>query len=306
LRVMQFVSARNRTIATLINWNTHPESMEDENTLMTSDFPHAAREMVEKKLGGTAVYISGDIGAVEIIGDSNNKSGDRTRFDGKDFPLVKRGVRPAFTFERTDAIGRDVAKAVFDALGRAEWSAVGGIEVKKARLTVPMDNRGYMFLLAKGVLDTGKKPAEGQPYTVDTWVYAITLGDAQIITTPGELFPEVFYGVEKYRRRDCPEADTHRPMEPGVRERMTKKYKFVFGLCPDELGYIVPGYDFLTPSFDLSGPHKAKDPCKTKGIPDHYHETNSASSLLAPAWACITAALLDGRAPDAEACRNVK
>jgi hypothetical protein len=162
-----------------------------------------------------------------------------------------------------------------------------------------------MFLLSKGVLDTGKKPAEGQPYTVDTWVYAITLGDAQIVTTPGELFPEVFYGVEKYRRRDCPEADTRRPTEPGVRERMTKKYKFVFGLCPDELGYIVPGYDFLTPSFDLSGPHKAKDPCKSKGIPDHYHETNSASSLLAPAWACITAALLDGRASDAEACKDM-
>lgn len=306
LRVMQFVGARGRTIATLINWNTHPESMEDENTLITSDFPHAAREMVEKKFGGTSVYVSGDIGAVEIIGDSNNKSGDRTRFDGKEFPLIKRGVRPVFTFERTDAIGRDVARAVFDALSRAEWSAVAGVEVKKAQLTLPMDNQGYMFLLSKGVLDTGRKPAEGQPFMIETWVYAITLGEAQIVTTPGELFPEVFYSVEKYRRRDCPEADTNRTIEPGVRERMNKKYKFVLGLCPDEFGYIVPGYDFLKPSFELSGPRKAKDPCKSKGIPDHYHETNSASSQLAPAWACIAAALLDGKMPGVEACRGVK
>lgn len=303
---MQFVSSRGRAIATLINWNTHPESMEDENTLMTSDFPHAVREMVEKKFGGTAVYVSGDIGAVEIIGDSNNKSDDRTRFDGKEFPLVRRGVRPAFTFERTDAIGRDVARAVFDALSRAEWSAVTGIEVKKAPLTLPMDNQGYMFLLSRGVLDTGRKPAEGQPYQIETLVYAITIGDARIVTTPGELFPEVFYGVEANRRRDCAEADTSRPAEPSVRERMKKKYKFVLGLCPDEFGYIVPGYDFLKPSFDLSGPRQAKDPCRSKGIPDHYHETNSASSQLAPAWACIASGLLDGKMPDAEACRGVK
>src|SRR5215471_14036944 len=43
LRVMQFVSSAgttsDRVIATLINWNTHPESMESGNTLITSDFP---------------------------------------------------------------------------------------------------------------------------------------------------------------------------------------------------------------------------------------------------------------------------
>lgn len=50
--------------ATVIKWNTHPESMENKNTLMTSDFPHAAREGVEKRYGGMAIYVSGDIGAV--------------------------------------------------------------------------------------------------------------------------------------------------------------------------------------------------------------------------------------------------
>ena len=51
---------------------------------------------------------------------------------------------------------------------------------------------------------------------------------------------------------------------------------------------------------------EAKDPCKAKGVPDHYHETNSASSQLAPLWACVAAALLEGKTPDAEACRNQK
>src|SRR4030095_5353140 len=56
LRVMQVFegsgSSRNKVIATVINWNTHPESMESKNTIITSDFPHAVREAVEKKYGG--------------------------------------------------------------------------------------------------------------------------------------------------------------------------------------------------------------------------------------------------------------
>jgi hypothetical protein len=307
LRVMQFLdgsgTALNRVIATVINWNTHPESMESKNTVITSDFPHAVREAVEKKYGGTAIYISGDIGAVEIIGDSNNKLADRARFDGKDYPLKPDSKRPGYTFERTEAIGRDVAKAVFEALVRGEWSPVPEIDLKKATLRAPMDNVGYLFLANKGVLDTMPVPRDGERPELETTVYAITVGDAQIITTPGELFPEVFYGVEKYRRRDCTEADTKRPAEPSVRDLMTRKYKFVFGLCPDEFGYIVPGYDFLPPSPDPArGLRQAQDPCKSSGMPDHYHETNSASSLLAPRWACIAAALLDGKTPESAAC----
>ena len=214
MRVMQFFDGERgrleKVIATLINWNTHPESMESKNTIITSDFPHAVRESVEKRFGGMGIYISGDIGAVEIIGDSNNKTSDRIRFDGKDFPFEPGKNRPAYTFERTEAIGRDVAKAVFDALEHGELSAVNSIDVRKAVLRAPMDNQGYSFLANKGVLDTLPPPREGQKIEIETTVHAITIGDAQIITVPGELFPEVFYGVERTRRRDCPEADTRR------------------------------------------------------------------------------------------------
>jgi hypothetical protein len=306
LNVMQF-AARGGTgnvIATLINWSTHPESMESKNTVITADFPHAIRDAVEQKYGGLAVYISGALGAVEIIGDSNNKMQDRTRFDGKEFPL-KINNRPDYTFERTDSIGRDVAKAVFFALSRGRRSVVSGVDVKKATLRAPMDNAGYVFLTSKGVLDTMTLAPEGKQPELETTVYAITIGDAQIVTTPGELFPEVFYGVEKYRRRDCAEADTKRPAEPGIRDLMTKTYKFVFGLCPDEFGYIVPGYDFHKPAPDPArGLRQAQDPCKAKGVPDHYHETNSASSELAPRWACAAAALLQGKLSSSPACKN--
>ncbi len=310
LGVMQFVGvadkSKGKTIATVVNWNTHPESMEDENTILTSDFPHAVRQSLEKKYGGTAIYISGDLGAVEIVGDDGQ--GNRTRFGGRDFPIVKDDKAKTITFERTEAIGREIAKAADNALDRAQWSRVTGIEVKKAPLQVAMDNEGYLLLMQKGVLNALPLPKQGEPPTVSTWVYAITVGDAQLLTTPGELFPEVLYGVARYRRSDCPAADTQRPPEPAVRERMTKKYRFILGLSPDEMGYIVPGYDFLRPTLDAErgGLKETPDPCKANGVPDHYHETNSASSQMARAWACIAAALLDGKMPDAPACKGIK
>ncbi|MBL8169822.1 MAG: neutral/alkaline non-lysosomal ceramidase N-terminal domain-containing protein [Acidobacteria bacterium] len=307
LRVMQFVGKTNQTIATLINWNTHPESMEDKNTLLTSDFPHAIRQSVEQKYGGTAVFINGAIGAAEIIGDTNTKNNDRIRFDGKDFPLNANSNRPVFTFERTEAIGRDVAKAASEALTRGEWSKSGVLEVRKADLRLPMDNQGYQFLSRLGVLDTMTPSQEGSPQEVKTTIYALRLGDAQIVTSPGELFPEVFYGVAKYKRTDCPQADTGAPAEPSIRDAMTAKYRFMFGLCPDEFGYLVPRYDWRREPLDLKKMDlkQSVDPCKANGVPNHYHETNSASSVLAPASACVTVALLTGKVPADAACRDV-
>ena len=310
MRVMQFVGTadewKDKTIATIVNWNTHPESMEDENTILTSDFPHTLREGLEKKYGGTAIYFSGDLGAVEIVGDGGQ--GTRTRFDGQDFPMVKNGKGKSVSFARTEAIGRDVAKAAIQALEEAQWSPVSGIELNRAPLDVPMDNEGYAMLMQKGVLNALPMPKAGELPKVSTWVYAITFGDAEVLTVPGELFPEVLYGVARHRRSDCPAADTRRPAEPPVWGRMRGKYRFILGLTPDEMGYIVPGYDFLPPTPDVEhgGLKETADPCKAKGVPDHYHETNSASSQMARAWACIASGLLDGKMPSTPACKGIK
>lgn len=308
LRMMQFVAAQDgQTLATIVNWNTHPESMEDENTVLTSDFPHAIRQTVEQKYGGVSLFINGAIGAAEIIGDTNNRHQDRIRFDGRDFPLQKVNNRPVFTFERMEAIGRDVGRAAIEALDRGEWSRSMRLDLRKADLQTPMDNAGYQFLGRLGVFDTMVPPAGGGQAQLATTIYAVTIGDAQIVTTPGELFPEVFYGVARHRRTDCSAADTGAPPEPSIRDAMTGRYRFMFGLCPDEFGYLVPKYDWRREPVDLQKMEirKSPDPCKAQGVTDHYHETNSAFSDLAPASACVTVALLTGKVPTAAACRDV-
>ncbi len=305
LRVMQFVGteglAKEKTVAILVNWNTHPESLEDENTLLTSDFPGAVRGALEEKYGGTAIYISGDIGAVEIVGDNNRST--RTKFDGHEFPFVADKKAATFTFDRMQAIGRDVARAASEAIDRGEWNSVSALEIDKMEFSVPMDNLGYQLLMQKNVLSALPGSDDKNDPHLTTTVYSLRIGDAQIVTVPGELFPEVFYGVEKYKRKDCPRADTGRPSEPAVRDAMTGRYKFIFGLSPDELGYLVPGYDFRAPTFDTNkGMVEAADACAANGVTAHYHETNSAGSQLAARWACAAIALLTGMASPSPSC----
>jgi len=311
MQVLQFSgiggNLKGKTIATLVNWSTHPESMEDQNTLLTSDFPHAVRETLEKKYGGLALYFSGDLGAVEIVGDTRSESGQRTSFDGRDYPLSGRSEQDAFTFERTEAIGRDVARAASDAIARSEPVSVRRMEIRKANVRAPMDNAGYLFLVSRGVLDALKVPADGSAPQVETSVYSITLGSVGVLTTPGELFPELFYGVTGHGRTDCPQADTGRPREPAVRDHMKTKYRLIIGMCPDEMGYLVPGYDFLKPQVDMAAMafREAADPCRNLGVPDHYHETNAASSMLGPAWTCAAVGLLDGKDSASKACAGL-
>src|SRR5262249_28989420 len=187
---------------------------------------------------------AGQMGEGKSIAYSTAGGAAAFNFDGRVSRRARKSNRPAYTFERTEAIGREVAKAAIEAVERGMWSGSTALEVKKADLHGPMDNQGYLFLAKNGVFDTIPVPEDGSAPQFKTWIYAITLGDAQIVTTPGELFPEVFYGVAKYKRGDCPQADTGEAPEPSIRDAMTAKYRFMFGLCPDEYGYIVPRYDF--------------------------------------------------------------
>ena len=111
-----------------------------------------------------------------------------------------------------------------------------------------MDNLGYQFLIDAGVLaQIHGFDAAGGPQVVST-VYAVRLGDAQIVTVPGELFPEVYYGVAKARREDCSKAATGRPPEPPVREFMTAEYNLCSVCLLTNWATSCPGTIFLPPA----------------------------------------------------------
>jgi hypothetical protein len=294
LRVMQILAetgaprtANLPTIATLTNWGAHMESMDSGNKYISGDFAHGERTLSEQQLGGVAIHTPSAMGASEIIGDSCTRRWNRSSFDGENYPVAGDGNPQVFSpydnigaRNRTYAIGRVVGSAALAALKNEPLDApkipfeIHGPQV----FCFPVNNQGLAALGAAGVID---KPlantdcpttTQGPPQRAKSSLYALRIGSASFVTAPGELQPELYYGVKTYNRSasfgeyvnvnqaalDCsarshhnlanPGAHSDRPYEPGIREFQVAKWgakvNFLIGYSPDLLGYIVPGYDF--------------------------------------------------------------
>jgi hypothetical protein len=321
LRALQFIGPDGRTVATLINWNTHPESLEDENTLVSSDFVHYVRERVEADLGGTAVYVSGDLGAAEIVGDTCVGGADPHAADGSN----EFDRRDAIGFDRTRQLGELAGQATVEALRRGEAVAVANITAATVRYRVSGSNDIFAFANSIGLLDLDpvafavENCPPGTALCVPVEQQLVTLADrsgrpvVQMLTAPGELFPELFYGIERFRRTDCPAAATGLPYEPAIHPAMTAPYRLLIGLSPDQFGYIVPGYDYYAPPSVVD---EARDPCHgqpydptnaRRTVPRHYHESRSIGADLAAATTCYALRLLGQEATVAgnAACQRV-
>jgi hypothetical protein len=321
LRALRFLDEESQTIATLINWNTHPESLEDENTEISSDFIHFVRERVENELGGTAVYFTGDLGAVEIVGDTCVGGADPHGEDGTN----EFDSRDDIGFPRTQQLGELVGAAALAALREGEVLPVTDLLVESETYRVSGSNAAFLAANTLGILDLDLQAFDirncppGAVICVPVEQSLLTLSDqngtplVQLVTLPGEVFPELVYGVAEHRRTDCPEADTGAPPEPSIREAMTAPYRLFLGLSPDELGYIVPGYDFYPPP-DIG--EEARDPCQgqmfdpefpRRRVPSHYHETLSVGFDMGPATTCYAVGLLgdEGTVSESAACQRI-
>jgi len=321
LRALQFVGTDGATIATLINWNTHPESLEDQNTLVSSDFIGYIRQRVERDLGGTAVYFTGDLGSVEIVGDTCVGGADPHADDGSN----EFDRRDTLGFARTQQLGELVGDAVVKAVHGGEKLAVAVLTVAKSEYHVAGSNETFSFANQISLLDLDPQAFDVSNCPPGTGIcppveqYLLTLKDSsgqplvQVVTAPGELFPELYYGVASHHRTDCPAANTGQPYEPSVRDGMTARYRFLIGLSPDEFGYIVPGYDFYPP---VSVTQEAADPCvgqhfdpnnPRRTVPTHYHESLCVGPDIAATTTCHALRLLGDEEAIAsnDACRRV-
>lgn len=290
---------KGSTIGTLVNWSNHPEAQGSDNPLVSSDFPHMTREVLEEELGGTAVYFSGAVGGLQTP-------------LGVDIPPYESNI----SWDRTYAIGEMVARSAIAALADAKPIEIEEVRAQRRVFYLDSDNNVLRALNARGIFDIptffngeswgsdpaghreGIKAEEAGPQ-IQTEMVGVELdgpkGPAAVfMTVPGELSPEIELGG--YGRPECPEADTGRPYEPVIRDQFETDNVFVLGLGQDELGYIIPGYDFHLTSVPFDG-EDGTGPVPVGGLEaeycgeGHYEETVSISSVFAPWVACIAAEL---------------
>ena len=236
----------SRTIATLVDFADHPESLGRENTLISSDYPDAARRGLEQAFGGVAIFVSGALGGLLTPLGVTLPDPDTGR------PV------PEKTFRMAGALGRELARSVIVAwqgqddtpgAGAARAAARGTIEVKARELRMPLENPRFQRGLVEGRIwpralgDDGTLASEAAVLTLRGTAPGADGGIgaplAQIACVPGELYPELVTGG--IQSPQDPGADfPGAPPEPALGSMMTGRYRFVVCLCGDELGYIIP------------------------------------------------------------------
>jgi len=242
LRIIRSVDKQDgKTLGTLISWGDHPETLWSKNLMITSDFPHFVREGVEKGIfngdtlvmpgvGGVAVYMTGAIGGLMTTSPSL----------GVKDPFTEEVFNEP-TFQKARAQGKQLSLMALNAMNNpVEKIDSASISMVVRNIRLPLKNRLFKLGKILGVLDRGKS---GLNY-IWTELAVINIGPLSFTTLPGEVYPEIINGgIEAPGGNDF----SVEPVEvPSVREMMTGKYKFVFGLANDEIGYIIPKSEWDT------------------------------------------------------------
>jgi hypothetical protein len=220
----------HQVLATLVNFASHPESLGSNNTLITSDFPHYAREQIEATAGGTAIWVSGDLGVLQGPLD----------LDVLD-PLTNlEAVRR--TFRWAEVHGQQLADRVLAGIPRPPGKLLATIRLATSEpVPVRLDNPYFRFFISIGVLNsrlnlfTNGVPDDsiGFPFPppfdvipqalgedLHTEVSAFTINEASFAVVPSELDPQI--------------GETYREAMTGA------EHTFIIGLGNDEIGYQLP------------------------------------------------------------------
>ena len=200
VETIQIVDYNLTSIATMVFYGSHPEVLWDKNTLITSDYPHYIYQHIEETVGGTAMFVIGAIGG-----------------------LITPRV-PGHTFEDAQRFGTAIASLCLESVQNSStiWDTPLRIDIQE--ITIPLTNPIFRLASILGILN---RPLHHMRRDVMTAVCVIELGEegslAQIVTVPGEEFPESWL---------------------DLKEKLHADHRILIGLGFDELGYIVPSEDF--------------------------------------------------------------
>jgi hypothetical protein len=240
LRVLLFRRADGKPAGVLVQWNCHPETLDDKNTLVSSDFPHFTREYLEKVFDCPVAFFSGAIGGMmtslglEVRDEAGNKLEDGT-------------------FEKTQVYGRRIGQFADQTIRRAEPIRLTPIRLRSRKLFLPQDNPIYTTMFTLGVVDRRAFRWDGSPdsatpapgrllmgrMAIQSEVGVLRLGELTMIAVPGEIYPELVRGG--IQDPQDPAADfPGAAKEPVLFDAVASGKRMIFGLANDEIGYIIP------------------------------------------------------------------
>ncbi|MCB0730462.1 MAG: hypothetical protein KDC88_05450 [Ignavibacteriae bacterium] len=199
--LIQFISADNQNpIATLVNYAIHPEVIGSDRGICTPDLVGPLYNKIESEIGGIALFVNSAQGGM-VTADNRLDNG-----------------KEANDWNECIRIGELLAAESIRIISNADVQKSPEINIKSKEVVLPVESELMQFILKHSKLNYGIDENK-----VFTTLNIIKLGDAQILTIPGEALPNIGYYLKR---------------------KMNTQHPFLFGLTNDAFGYILTKEDF--------------------------------------------------------------
>ena len=198
--VIQALGADGKPLATLVNYAIHPEVIGSDEGICSPDMVGPLYDRLAEKGGGIGIFM-------------NSAQGGMVTADNR----IPEG-KEAKSYEECRRIGNLLADEALRIISGAHEQSAPNLFCSSRLLTLPVDSP-LMRQLLKALPDSPGADAT----SITTQLNVVNLGNAQILTIPGEALPNIgFY----------------------LKRKMRGEHNLLFGLTNDAFGYILTKEDF--------------------------------------------------------------
>lgn len=210
MSVIQAIGQDGKPIATLVNYATHPEVLGAEVGIVSPDAIGPMCDRIESKIGGMAMFMNGAQGGM-ITADNRilDEPSDSVRGYWKD----------SRTWDECLRIGGTMADEALRIVKGAEVQKSPSLYCDAIDVEFPVDSELMLAIIKGSPLDY---PINDNK-SVTAQINLVNLGNAQILTIPGEALPNIGYYLKR---------------------KMRGEHNLLFGLTNDAFGYILTKVDF--------------------------------------------------------------
>ncbi len=199
--VIQFLGVEGKAIATLVNYACHPEVIGAGQGILSPDFVGPLYDRIGQRAGGVGIFVNGALGGM-VTADCRGS-------DGRDMRTWDECIR----------IGHLLADEALRIAADAPIKKEPKLFCGSTSVEFPVENQMLLAIVKMSPLgfelnDSG---------TIATQVNVVNLGNAQMLTIPGEALPNIGY----YLKRN-----------------MHGRHNMLLGLANDAFGYILTKVDF--------------------------------------------------------------
>ncbi len=198
--VIQGLDASGKPIFTLVNYAIHPEVLGSEAGVCSPDLIGPLYDRLAEKDAGVGIFM-------------NSAQGGMVTADNR-----RPGGKEARTWEECQRIGDLLADEALRIVSDAPVQSSPALFCAARPLTLPVDSP-----LMRALLRTLPGSPGEDATSVTTQLNVVNLGDAQILTIPGEALPNIGYYLKR---------------------KMHGVHNLLFGLTNDAFGYILTKEDY--------------------------------------------------------------